>query len=65
MNLTWKQLAVEESMLNYYEEWEFVPKYFPTDFGACCLFVPHLYFEPSNPNISYKEIWFDTKIIEV
>ena len=34
------------------------PSYFPTDFGACCLFVPHIDFEgfdPMTENITYAE----------
>ena len=30
---------------------------YPTDFGLCCVFVPHLFFEPL-PTQNYKELLF-------
>ena len=31
------------------------PAFYPTDFGACCLFVPHIDFETFGENISFIE----------
>ena len=33
------------------------PSYYPTDFGACCLFIPHLDFEMSDDNLTYEELY--------
>ena len=57
-HLTWRQLS-------YYDYGgEFIgPKYYPTDFGSCCLVVPHLFFNPMNSssleNKTYEETWFE------
>ena len=51
--ITWKDISSIE-----YHHHEIGPSYFPTDFGACCLFVPHIDFEGFNPateNITYAE----------
>ena len=37
------------------------PLYYPTDFGVCCSFVPHLYFEPFNRNISLENLYHNLK----
>ena len=41
--LEWKNLPSN----NYLEHnhWRAGPSFYPTDFGACCLFVPHVDFE--------------------
>ena len=33
------------------------PLYYPTDFGVCCIFVPHLYFEPFDMNVTLEEMY--------
>ena len=38
--LTWNNFSSDNP-----EEFKIGPLYYPTDFGACCLFVPHLNFE--------------------
>ena len=52
-SLTWKDTAVNE--------WNHIgigPSYYPTDFGACCLFVPHIDFEGKNlGNKNYGELY--------
>jgi hypothetical protein len=38
------------------------PAYYPTDFGVCCIFVPHLYFEPLNlRNTSLEDLYYNLK----
>ena len=37
------------------------PAYYPTDFGACCLFVPHLDFEPFDMSVPFDRIYHDLK----
>ena len=56
-SLTWRELPKEE----IYWQITLGPRYFPTDFGACCMLIPHLYFERRNSNISLKEWWFDVE----
>ena len=34
---------------------------YPTDFGSCCLLVPHRYFEPTNPNLTPIEYYHGLK----
>ena len=52
-NLIWKDIPFKDQ---YHPN--IGPSYFPTDFGACCLFVPHIDFEGFDPtieNITYVE----------
>ena len=58
--LTWEQLPAFENTSDYWDI-KFGPKYFPTDYGTCCEFVPHLYFEPRHPEVSYEDFWFKVK----
>ena len=38
------------------------PLYYPTDYGVCCTFVPHLYFEPFNvENTTYEDLYHNLK----
>ena len=51
--LSWKELSPNKT-----DEEEFNnigPSYYPTDFGACCLFVPHLDFQSAKENVSYQD----------
>ena len=53
-SLYWEDLADE----NQWDEPIFRnigPSYTQTDFGACCLFVPHVDFEPFGENITLEE----------
>ena len=53
-SMTWKDFPADKSL-----EEDFAsigPNYYPTDFGACCLFVPHLDFKVKE-NISYEEMY--------
>ena len=34
---------------------------FPTDFGSCCLLVPHIDFKPFNKNLSLIEVYHGLK----
>ena len=52
-NLIWKDIPYKDQ---YHPK--IGPSYYPTDFGACCLFVPHIDFEGYDPimeNITYAE----------
>ena len=56
-SLNWRDIPVDERNHN-----EIGPSYYPTDFGACCLFVPHIDFEGFDPNlqnITYAEKYHD------
>ena len=58
--ITWNQLPIADS------EAGIGPKYFTTDFGSCCVLVPHLFFEYINShwtleNKTFEETWFDLK----
>ena len=53
-SLTWKNLpkkAMQHNLIG--------PSYYPTDFGACCLFVPHVDFDgfDSTMNLTYGEYY--------
>ena len=52
MNLTWRDLLKEEE----YYKIPFGPKYFPTDFGSCCMLIPQLDFEKLDRNITSEQI---------
>ena len=52
-SLSWREIVGTEFSHN-----AIGPSYYPTDFGACCLFVPHNDFEgfdPAKENITYAE----------
>ena len=51
-SLSWREVG------NDFSHQAIGPSYYPTDFGACCLFVPHIDFEGFNPakeNVTYGE----------
>ena len=51
--MTWKNMPANKSL-----EYDFTsagPHYYPTDFGACCIFVPHLDFQAVNQ--TYDEMY--------
>ena len=51
--LSWKDLdreSYEDEMFN-----NIGPSFYPTDFGACCLFVPNLDFQASAQNLSKEK----------
>ena len=50
--LTWKDLPQ-----HWMAELDLGPYYYPTDFGACCFFAPHLNFEPTNWSLTWVEIY--------
>ena len=54
MKLTWNQLPPEET---------FGPPTYPTDFGSCCLLVPHLHLRPYSEieSMTFNEMWHDLK----
>ena len=53
--MTWKDMPTNKS---FEEDFKSAgPHYYPTDFGACCLFVPHLDFQAVNGNQTYDEIY--------
>ena len=57
--LTWRNLSSDrwEKI-----DWNLIgPTYCPTDFGACCTFVPHSDFEPAKKNLSYEEKYHSLK----
>ena len=57
--LSWKNLSSIKD-----DEIEFNnigPTYYPTDFGACCLFIPHVDFEKTNENLSYEETYLSLR----
>ena len=58
--LNWKNLLVNkgEEKNNFNG---IGPTYYPTDFGACCLFVPHLDFHGVQKNQSLDKTYFDLK----
>ena len=53
-SLTWKNLPEKAMQHNLVG-----PSYYPTDFGACCLFVPHVDFDgfDSTMNLTYGEYY--------
>ena len=60
-SMTWKDFPADKSL-----EEDFAsigPNYYPTDFGACCLFVPHVDFEGFEPtiNITFGEYYHALK----
>ena len=59
LNFTWRNLKKEE----IYYKISYGPRFHPTDFGACCRLVPHLFFEKQPKNISMEEWWFNTKVV--
>lgn len=46
MKITWNDID---------EGWTLGPSYYPTDFGSCCLIVPHLDLKPINDNSTVEE----------
>ena len=55
--LSWKELdrvAYENEEIN-----NIGPSFYPTDFGACCLFVPHLDFQASSQNLPEEKRYHD------
>ena len=55
--LSWKELdrvSYENEEIN-----NIGPSFYPTDFGACCLFVPHLDFQASSQNLSEEKRYHD------
>ena len=53
--MTWKDMPTNKS---FEEDFKSAgPHYYPTDFGACCLFVPHLDFQAVKGNQTYDEIY--------
>ena len=58
MNLTWKKMRSESS----YNSRGLGPHQFPTDFGACCTFIPHLHMRPINgTNFNVEDIYHGLK----
>ena len=41
------------------DDGELGPFLYPTDFGACCLFTPHLNMEPTDWNLTFAEMYHD------
>ena len=53
MNLTWNEIN-EFSYLSG-------PHHFPTDFGACCTFIPHMHMKPINKRLTIEEAYHGLK----
>ena len=60
MNLTWKEISHESG-----EKRKIGPMYHPTDYGSCCLLVPHLDLKPINESITTEEMYRDLKAVAV
>ena len=59
MMLTWKKMRGTQSS---YNSRGVGPHQFPTDFGACCTFIPHLHMKPVNGTLgSVEEIYHSLK----
>ena len=56
MNLTWKQISSESG-----KKRNIGPMYHPTDYGSCCLLVPHLDLKPINESITVEEMYRELK----
>ena len=54
MKLIWYQ--IDETTLG--------PIYYPTDFGSCCLLVPHLDLKPKNENQTTEEMYHYLKVLK-
>ena len=48
--VTWRWFSLEENLERYY---------YPTDFGQCCMLVPHLDLEAINFNLTSEELYFN------
>ena len=48
--VTWRWFSIEENLERYY---------YPTDFGQCCMLVPHLDLEAINFNLTSEELYFN------
>jgi hypothetical protein len=57
--MAWSDLPYDKR--NESEEKKIGPAYYPTDFGACCLFVPHLDFEPFNKSVPVEQLYHELK----
>ena len=55
--MAWSDLPYDKR--NESEENKIGPAYYPTDFGACCLFVPHLDFEPFDKSLPFEQLYHD------
>ena len=53
-SLTWKDIAIDERNHS-----KIGPSYYPTDFGACCLFVPHIDFEGDLESKTYADLYHE------
>ena len=60
-SLAWYDLPYDKRNLS--EENRIGPSYYPTDFGACCLFVPHLDFEPLNTSVPFEDLYHYLDVI--
>ena len=54
LKLIWHQ--IDETTLG--------PMYYPTDFGSCCLLVPHLDLKPKNKSQTDEEMYHGLKVLK-
>ena len=57
MNLTWNEMRSDLS----YNQRGLGPHHFPTDFGGCCTFIPHIHMKPINATLTLKEVYHGLK----
>jgi hypothetical protein len=52
-------------MWNQIDEITLGPAYYPTDFGSCCLLIPHFDLKPINESVSREERYHVIKAIAI
>jgi hypothetical protein len=57
MKFRGKQITWSDLPQDWWYEWNQGPYNYPTDFGACCFFAPHLNLDPTNHNITVEEMY--------